>query len=96
MTNTLDAREFQSKLQRLDALLREAERFTDPAAQGCTRQIVQAVPGVRVLILTTFETDSQVIQALKAGASGFVLKDSSVAAIISSIIAVMSGERVSD
>lgn len=59
-----------------------------------TRQIVQAVPGVHVLILTTFETDSQVIQALKAGASGYVLKDSSIAAIISSIIAVMSGERV--
>ena len=34
------------------------------------------------------------VAGLKAGASGFVLKDSSVAAIISSIIAVMSGERV--
>jgi DNA-binding NarL/FixJ family response regulator len=59
-----------------------------------TRQIVEAVPGVKVLMLTTFETDSQVIQALKAGASGYVLKDSSAAAIVSSIVAVMSGERV--
>ena len=59
-----------------------------------TRQIVQALPGTRVLILTTFETDSQVIQALKAGASGYVLKDSSAPAIISSIVAVMAGERV--
>jgi len=59
-----------------------------------TRQIVEAAPGTRVLILTTFETDSQVIQALKAGASGYVLKDSSAAAIVSSIVAVMSGERV--
>ncbi|TAN33886.1 response regulator transcription factor [bacterium] len=59
-----------------------------------TRQIIETVPGVRVLVLTTFETDSQVIQALKAGASGYVLKDSSAAAIISSIVAVMSGERV--
>jgi DNA-binding NarL/FixJ family response regulator len=59
-----------------------------------TRQIVELVPGIKVLILTTFETDSQVIQALKAGASGYVLKDSSAAAIISSIVAVMSGERV--
>jgi DNA-binding NarL/FixJ family response regulator len=59
-----------------------------------TRQIVEAVPGTKVLILTTFETDSQVIQALKAGASGYVLKDSSAAAIVSSIVAVMSGERV--
>jgi DNA-binding NarL/FixJ family response regulator len=59
-----------------------------------TRQIVEAVPGIKVLMLTTFETDSQVIQALKAGASGYVLKDSSAAAIVSSIVAVMSGERV--
>jgi DNA-binding NarL/FixJ family response regulator len=59
-----------------------------------TRQIIEAVPTVKVLILTTFETDSQVIQALKAGASGYVLKDSSAAAIVSSIVAVMSGERV--
>jgi DNA-binding NarL/FixJ family response regulator len=59
-----------------------------------TRQIVEGVPGIKVLILTTFETDSQVIQALKAGASGYVLKDSSAAAIVSSIVAVMSGEKV--
>ena len=59
-----------------------------------TRQIIEAIPGVKVLILTTFETDSQVIQALKAGASGYVLKDTSAAAIVSSIVAVMSGEKV--
>ena len=59
-----------------------------------TRQIMEAVPGIKVLILTTFETDSQVIQALKAGASGYVLKDSSAAAIVSSIVAVMAGEKV--
>lgn len=59
-----------------------------------TRQIVESVPGTKVLILTTFDTDSQVIQALKAGASGYVLKDSSAGAIVSSIMAVMAGERV--
>ena len=59
-----------------------------------TRQILDVLPGIKVLILTTFETDSQVIQALKAGASGYVLKDSSAAAIVSSIVAVMSGEQV--
>lgn len=59
-----------------------------------TRQIVELIPGIKVLMLTTFETDSQVIQALKAGASGYVLKDSSAAAIVSSIAAVLSGERV--
>jgi DNA-binding NarL/FixJ family response regulator len=59
-----------------------------------TRQIIAADPEVRVLILTTFETDNHVIQALKAGASGYVLKDSLAEAIVSSIQAVASGERV--
>ncbi|HKV88707.1 MAG TPA: response regulator transcription factor [Candidatus Dormibacteraeota bacterium] len=59
-----------------------------------TRRILEANPQTKVLVLTTFETDSQVIQALKAGASGYVLKDSSAGAIVSSIVAVMSGERV--
>ncbi len=43
MTNTIDAREFQAGLQRLDALLREVERFPDPAAQSHTRAILRAV-----------------------------------------------------
>jgi DNA-binding NarL/FixJ family response regulator len=59
-----------------------------------TRQIIESVPGCKVLVLTTFETDSQVIQALKAGASGYVLKDSTASAIVSSIVAVMAGEKV--
>jgi DNA-binding NarL/FixJ family response regulator len=59
-----------------------------------TRMIIEADPSVKVLVLTTFETDSQVIQALKAGARGYVLKDSSADAIVSSVVAVMSGERV--
>ena len=43
MTDTFDAREFQARLQRLDALLQAVERFADPAAQAQTREIVQAV-----------------------------------------------------
>jgi Fe-S cluster biogenesis protein NfuA len=43
MTNTLDAQEFQTRLQRLDVLLREVERFADPAAQAHTRELVQAI-----------------------------------------------------
>jgi Fe-S cluster biogenesis protein NfuA len=43
MTDTLDAREFQAGLQRLDALLRGVERFADPEAQAHTREVVRAV-----------------------------------------------------
>jgi len=59
-----------------------------------TEQIVASLPGTAVLILTSFEADSHVLAALRAGASGYVLKDSAVEAIISSILAVKSGERV--
>ena len=59
-----------------------------------TEQIVASCPETPVLILTTFEADSYVLAALKAGASGYVLKDSEPEAIISSILTVRSGERV--
>ncbi|TMD96768.1 MAG: response regulator transcription factor [Chloroflexi bacterium] len=67
-----------------------------PSMDGveATAKIVAAQPGVKVLILTTFDTDSFVLQALRAGASGYVLKDAEPAAIASSIMAVVSGERV--
>jgi DNA-binding NarL/FixJ family response regulator len=59
-----------------------------------TRQIAASLPGVKVLLLTTFEADNHVIQALKAGASGYILKDSKPDSIVSSLLAVMAGERV--
>jgi DNA-binding NarL/FixJ family response regulator len=59
-----------------------------------TRRIVSANPKIKVLMLTTFEADNHVIQALKAGASGYVLKDSQPGAIVSSVLAVVAGERV--
>lgn len=59
-----------------------------------TRRIVSENPKIKVLMLTTFEADNHVIQALKAGASGYVLKDSDAGAIVSSIVAVVAGERV--
>jgi DNA-binding NarL/FixJ family response regulator len=59
-----------------------------------TRKIVASQPTVKVLILTTFEADSYVLQALRAGAYGYVLKDSKPEAIVSSVLAVVAGERV--
>ena len=43
MTSPFDARAFQTRMQRLDALLREAERYADPLAREHTRAIVQAI-----------------------------------------------------
>lgn len=59
-----------------------------------TAKIVAEQPDTKVLILTTFDADSYVLQSLRAGASGYVLKDALPPAIASSIMAVLSGERV--
>jgi DNA-binding NarL/FixJ family response regulator len=67
-----------------------------PGLEGAeaTEQIIRHNPAVKVLILSTFEADNYVLQALRAGASGYILKDAEPAAIASSIMAVLSGERV--
>ena len=67
-----------------------------PTVDGieATRRIVAEHPEIKILILSTFDADSYVLQALRAGASGYVLKDSQPEAIVSSILAIMSGERV--
>jgi DNA-binding NarL/FixJ family response regulator len=59
-----------------------------------TRRMLASDPATKVLILTSFDADTSIIQALKAGAAGYVLKDSQADGIVSSILAVMSGERV--
>jgi DNA-binding NarL/FixJ family response regulator len=59
-----------------------------------TRRITTdpATAGVRVLILTTFDLDDYVYEALRAGASGFVLKDTSPEALLAGIRVVAAGE----
>jgi NarL family two-component system response regulator LiaR len=59
-----------------------------------TRQILAQRPGIHILMLTAFETDRHVLQALQAGANAYVLKDSEPDALISSIVAVHAGQRV--
>jgi Fe-S cluster biogenesis protein NfuA len=43
MASTLEARDFQERLQELDVLLRETEQQTDPAARGRLQKVVQAI-----------------------------------------------------
>jgi DNA-binding NarL/FixJ family response regulator len=61
-----------------------------------TRQIcgAAATPDVRVLILTTFDLDEYVYAALRAGASGFVLKDSPPADLLTAIRVVAGGDAL--
>jgi len=50
--------------------------------------------GTRVLILTTFDLDEYVYEALRAGASGFLLKDTEPAALLDAIRVVASGDAL--
>ena len=59
-----------------------------------TRRIMAADDGARILILTTFDLDEYVFEALKAGASGFVLKDDSPEQLIAAIRTVADGEAL--
>ena len=57
-----------------------------------TRQIVAAGLGTKVLVLTTFDLDEYAFAALRAGASGFLLKDARPADLLSAIRAVAAGD----
>jgi DNA-binding NarL/FixJ family response regulator len=59
-----------------------------------TRRITAAGPPPRVLILTTFDLDEYVFGALRAGASGFMLKDRSPEELLSAIRVVAAGEAL--
>jgi DNA-binding NarL/FixJ family response regulator len=67
-----------------------------PGTDGieATRRIIAADPSVRVLVLTTFDLDEYAFGALRAGASGFLLKDVRPAELITAIRTVASGNAV--
>jgi DNA-binding NarL/FixJ family response regulator len=67
-----------------------------PGMEGveATRLIHTKHPKVAVIILSSFSGDGHLIQALEAGASGYVLKDTNVATIVNSMLAIAGGARV--
>jgi DNA-binding NarL/FixJ family response regulator len=57
-------------------------------------EATRRLPGHRVLILTTFGLDEYIIEALRAGASGFLLKDAPTQEVIDAVHAVAAGDAV--
>jgi DNA-binding NarL/FixJ family response regulator len=69
-----------------------------PGVDGveATRRIGQSAPGVRVVVLTTHADDASILKALRAGATGYLTKESGRAEIARAIEAAASGQSVLD
>lgn len=69
-----------------------------PGASGlqAAEQLRGALPGCRVLILTTFGRPGYLRRAMEAGASGFLLKDAPASELASAIRRAIAGERIVD
>jgi DNA-binding NarL/FixJ family response regulator len=67
-----------------------------PGGDGvaATTAITARYPGTRVVVLTTYDTDADILRAVEAGAAGYLLKDCSQAELTSAIRAAARGETV--
>jgi DNA-binding NarL/FixJ family response regulator len=67
-----------------------------PGVDGVTAtgRILAVNPSVRVVVLTTYETDADILRAVEAGASGYLLKDASPADLNRAVRAAVRGETV--
>ena len=67
-----------------------------PGGDGveATRAIVAAHPATRVVVLTTYETDQDILRAIEAGASGYLLKDIAPAELARSVRSAAAGQTV--
>ena len=59
---------------------------------GAMKRILEDVPDARIIVLTTFDTDELVFEAISAGAHAYLLKDSNEAEILETIRAVHAGQ----
>jgi len=88
-------REAVQEVRRLapDVVLMDV-RMPDLDGIAATRQLSAAAPHAKVLILTTFEQDDYIFDALRAGASGFLLKRTRPEELIAAVHAVAAGDSL--
>jgi DNA-binding NarL/FixJ family response regulator len=61
---------------------------------AATRRLIDHDPALRVLVVTTFDADQNVYEALRAGASGFILKDSSPEQLVAAVRLIAAGDAL--
>jgi DNA-binding NarL/FixJ family response regulator len=61
---------------------------------AATSKLIEHDPAVRVLVVTTFDADQFVFEALRAGASGFILKDSSPEQLVAAVRLIAAGDAL--
>ncbi|WP_433826519.1 response regulator [Actinoplanes sp. CA-015351] len=69
-------------------------RMPDGDGVEATGRILAAAPDVRVMVLTTYESDRDILRAIEAGASGYLLKDATPADLADAVRAAARGETV--
>jgi DNA-binding NarL/FixJ family response regulator len=63
---------------------------------GATAKIVAGHPSSRVLVLTTYDTDADIVRAVEAGATGYLLKDAEAEEVAAAVRAAHAGEMTLD
>jgi DNA-binding NarL/FixJ family response regulator len=90
-----DGREasYRVRVTRPDVVLMDV-RMPDLDGISATRELLDAFPDVKVVILTTFEQDDYIFGALSAGASGFLLKRTRPEELIAAIHTIAAGDSL--
>jgi DNA-binding NarL/FixJ family response regulator len=78
---------------RPDVILMDLRMPHGDGVSAITR-IREHQPGARIIVLTTYDTDADILRAVEAGATGYLLKDTPRAALVNAIRAAARGETV--
>ena len=84
---------YRTRLLQPDIVLMDV-RMPDLDGISATRELLDAFPEVRVVIVTTFEQDDYIFGALRAGASGFLLKRTRPEALVAAVHTVAAGDSL--